>query len=156
MDRLDHALASLWRIEDKAVAVLFIDLDNFKIVNDSLGHTVGDQLLIAVAQRMRSCIRAENTVARFGGDEFAVLLKDVEDAGDAVRVTERISEELQETFILGEERCLPPPVLVSLWASRPLTEQKTCCAPLAPLCTRPRWAARHATRYLIRTCMPRS
>ncbi len=67
MDRLEHALSALGRREG-AAAVVFMDLDDFKPVNDSLGHEVGDRLLVAVANRVRSCVRPEDTVARFGGD----------------------------------------------------------------------------------------
>jgi diguanylate cyclase (GGDEF)-like protein/PAS domain S-box-containing protein len=101
VDRLEEALARLDRSEDKAAAVLFMDLDNFKVVNDSLGHVAGDQLLVAVAGRLRSGMRPGDTVARFGGDEFAVLLEGVEGASDAVKVAERILKELQPPFALG-------------------------------------------------------
>ena len=82
-------------------AVLFLDLDRFKNVNDSLGHTVGDQLLVATARRIRSCLRQIDTVARFGGDEFAVLLDGVEDSNDAVRVAERLQRELTTPVSVG-------------------------------------------------------
>jgi diguanylate cyclase (GGDEF)-like protein/PAS domain S-box-containing protein len=115
MDRLDHALASLKRSEGKSVAVLFVDLDNFKLVNDSLGHKIGDQVLIAVARRLHSCTRAEDTVGRFGGDEFIVLLRDIEDVGEAVRAAERLSQELQTVFTLGEiEVVVSPSIGISL------------------------------------------
>jgi len=80
--------------------VLFMDLDGFKIVNDSLGHEVGDHLLVLVAKRLRRSLRPEDTLARFGGDEFVVLLEDVEDAGEAVRVAERITNELKRPFVM--------------------------------------------------------
>jgi len=98
-DRLEHALARGGR-RRASVAVLFLDLDNFKFVNDSLGHKIGDQLLIAVAEKLRVCLRPEDTVARLGGDEFAVLLEDA-DRGQAVRVAERITQELRTPFLIG-------------------------------------------------------
>jgi diguanylate cyclase (GGDEF)-like protein/PAS domain S-box-containing protein len=103
MDRLGHALTRADRLETK-VAVLFTDLDNFKIVNDSLGHKAGDQLLIAVADRLKTCLRPEDIVARLGGDEFTILLEGVAGVSDAAKIAERIAEELQPPFVLdGQE-----------------------------------------------------
>ncbi|HEX8285840.1 MAG TPA: EAL domain-containing protein [Pyrinomonadaceae bacterium] len=82
-------------------AVLFLDLDRFKVINDSLGHLAGDQLLDQFARRLEVCIRTTDTVARLGGDEFAILLSDIEDYADAARVAERIQEELERPFHLG-------------------------------------------------------
>jgi diguanylate cyclase (GGDEF)-like protein/PAS domain S-box-containing protein len=99
MNRLGHALDRAERGE-KATAVLFLDLDNFKLVNDSLGHEVGDSLLISVAERLRACLRAEDTAARFGGDEFTVLLEGLADATEAARVADKITQALLEPFVL--------------------------------------------------------
>lgn len=104
MDRLRWAIARTKQHKDFLFAVLFIDLDRFKVVNDSLGHTVGDQLLIAIAQRLKVCLRAEDMVARLGGDEFAILLHKINNASDAINVVKRIQEKLTLPFNLnGQE-----------------------------------------------------
>lgn len=94
MNRLEHALARTSR-RNESVAVLFLDLDNFKFVNDSLGHEGGDRLLAEVARRLTKCVRPEDTVARLGGDEFAILLEGASTPDGAVRVAKRISEALR-------------------------------------------------------------
>lgn len=101
-DRLEHALARARR-QPRTLAVLFIDLDNFKVVNDSFGHAAGDQVLVAVADRLRRSVRACDTVARLGGDEFGLLLEDLEDPRDAGRVAERVLEELRGPLALDRE-----------------------------------------------------
>jgi diguanylate cyclase (GGDEF)-like protein len=82
-------------------AVLFVDLDDFKVVNDSLGHEAGDDLLVQVAERLRASLRSEDTVARFGGDEFGILLEGVPAASYVTDIAERIIERLHETFVSG-------------------------------------------------------
>ena len=111
LDRLEEALARLGR-GGSSVAVLFLDLDDFKVVNDSLGHEAGDALLVAVSGRLRACLRPEDTVARFGGDEFAVLLDNGTVAGDdAALVAERIVEGLREPFVVkGREISISPSI----------------------------------------------
>ena len=96
-DRLGLALARTSR-RKVAVAVLFLDLDGFKPINDRFGHEAGDRLLRAVAERVRACVRPEDTVARLGGDEFTVLLEDIVDVRYAIGVAERIEETLREPF----------------------------------------------------------
>ncbi len=92
-DRLDQALAAARR-RRLQVAVLFVDLDEFKLVNDSLGHVAGDEVLVAVAQRLREAVREVDTPARFGGDEFVVICPDVTGIADAVGIAERIRDAL--------------------------------------------------------------
>ncbi len=102
VDRLSQALDRTRRRRDRKVAVLFTDLDEFKIINDSLGHEAGDLLLTLVAERLERCLRPEDSLARFGGDEFVVLIEDVEGPDVAVRVAERIIEELARPFVLED------------------------------------------------------
>ncbi|MGH2367961.1 MAG: putative bifunctional diguanylate cyclase/phosphodiesterase [Chloroflexota bacterium] len=93
-NRVEHALARAGR-HDGCVAVLFLDLDNFKNVNDSLGHAAGDQLLLAVAERIRGEVRPGDTAARLGGDEFAILLEQARHIGDPAHVADRVIESLR-------------------------------------------------------------
>src|SRR5215472_340761 len=100
-DRLSLALARAKRNRDYQFAVLFLDLDRFKMVNDSLGHTLGDQLLVELGRRLELCMRKADTVARLGGDEFGMLLDGIKDPYDAIHVAERIQEELVNPFELN-------------------------------------------------------
>jgi diguanylate cyclase (GGDEF)-like protein/PAS domain S-box-containing protein len=102
MDRLERALTRADR-RGSMVAVLFTDLDNFKLINDSLGHKAGDQLLVAVAERLKACLRPEDTAARLGGDEFTILVEDIASVGEVVQIAERIAEILRPPFALGEQ-----------------------------------------------------
>ncbi|MCL6641277.1 MAG: diguanylate cyclase, partial [Candidatus Rokubacteria bacterium] len=99
-DRLAHALARAARRTHR-LAVLFLDLDRFKVINDSLGHAAGDEVLVTAAQRLRACVRPGDTVARFGGDEFIVLVDEIAQPADAIRVAERIIEALRQPFQVG-------------------------------------------------------
>ena len=122
LDRLQHALTLSKRHSNYKFAVLLIDIDEFKIVNDSLGHTAGDQLLIQIGQRLKDSVRRvdtvsrprvtdvpgrlanDDTLARLGGDEFTILLDDIRDPIEAVRVAERIQEELAPPFVVNLEQ----------------------------------------------------
>jgi diguanylate cyclase (GGDEF)-like protein/PAS domain S-box-containing protein len=100
MDRLGHAVTRGERSKSYNFAVLFLDLDRFKLINDSLGHSVGDQLLIQIAERIGRFIRPADTLARLGGDEFVILIEDIKEAGCAAFVAERIKKLLCEPFCL--------------------------------------------------------
>jgi len=102
-DRVGQAIARAHRRDGK-IAVLFLDLDRFKNVNDSLGHAIGDLLLTAVAERLTNCLREEDTAARLGGDEFIISLPDVADAGEAARVATRILGELAKPFTIANHQ----------------------------------------------------
>ncbi|HEY5898901.1 MAG TPA: diguanylate cyclase [Burkholderiales bacterium] len=104
LDRLRGALARARR-HGTQIAVLYIDLDDFKQVNDSLGHAAGDALLRDFALRLRTCVRASDTVARFGGDEFVVLLEELKERDDAARVAEKIVEGAQRPFRIEGQDC---------------------------------------------------
>jgi diguanylate cyclase (GGDEF)-like protein/PAS domain S-box-containing protein len=104
MEHLHHALQQTKRQKDYLFAVLFLDLDRFKVINDSLGHLQGDQFLITIAQRLGVCIRATDIAARLGGDEFTILLENIQDVADAIKVAERIKQELKLPLYLdGQE-----------------------------------------------------
>lgn len=100
-DRLNLALAQSKRL-NKQVAVMFLDLDRFKVVNDTLGHAMGDRLLQSVAMRLESCIRKGDTLSRFGGDEFTLLLPAIDNLEDARTIAKKVIDILKEPFTLGE------------------------------------------------------
>ena len=121
MDRLERAFTRANR-RGSMVAVQFMDLDNFKVINDSLGHEVGDQLLVAVAERIKHCLRPEDTAARLGGDEFTILIEAVDSMTDAVRVAERIAEILQPPFALDQHEVFST-TSIGIALSSPLQKQ---------------------------------
>jgi diguanylate cyclase len=102
-DRLAQSIA-LARRHRKRVALLFLDLDNFKEINDSLGHSVGDQLLQSAAKRLEACVRHSDTVSRHGGDEFVVLLSEIEAAQDAAPAAEKLRKAMAEPHFIGDHR----------------------------------------------------
>ncbi|HEV2770165.1 MAG TPA: diguanylate cyclase [Solirubrobacteraceae bacterium] len=102
LSRLTASLERLRRRPGGRVAVLFLDLDRFKVINDSLGHPSGDKLIIAVAERLRHGLRRQETLARFGGDEFAILCEDIDDPQDAIAVAERVLKSFGLPFPLEQ------------------------------------------------------
>jgi len=101
LDRVHHALTRRQPSAHRKLALLFLDLDDFKRINDSLGHAAGDEILVAFAERLRRCVRAADTVARFGGDEFAILLEDCAGRDEVTHTAERILASLAEPFTVA-------------------------------------------------------
>lgn len=115
-DRLDQALAQAKRRKYLTPAVMFLDLDRFKLINDTLGHDAGDVLLREVASRLRACVRESDTVARFGGDEFTVLLPEITQASDAHAVAEKILEAMKASVLLaGQPTVITTSIGISLY-----------------------------------------
>jgi diguanylate cyclase (GGDEF)-like protein/PAS domain S-box-containing protein len=125
VDRVDQSIRrALRRHPESCAAVLFLDLDRFKVVNDSLGHAIGDELLKAVARRLEAVIRPNDTVARLSGDEFTLLLDDVCEAREATIIAERVLQSLQEPFLLdGREVVTGASIGIALATARSQPEQ---------------------------------
>ena len=104
LDRLANAIERSKRSRKGYFAVLFFDLDRFKLINDSLGHTYGDQLLIKVADELKACLRAYDSAARLSGDEFAILLEDIDNISEAIFITERIQQALQNPIEINSHK----------------------------------------------------
>jgi diguanylate cyclase (GGDEF)-like protein/PAS domain S-box-containing protein len=122
LDRLQQALARIRR-RNTLSAVLFLDFDRFKLVNDSLGHKVGDELLAAAAPRLKQALRSSDTVARFGGDEFAILLEDIAGEHDAIDSAERIASVFTRPFVLaGQEHFVTTSIGIALAEGGELAE----------------------------------
>jgi diguanylate cyclase (GGDEF)-like protein len=102
MKRLRRAVEHAKQNKNYKFAVLFLDFDRFKEVNDTLGHLVGDQLLIAIARRLETCLRTTDVVARLGGDEFVILLQGIHETSDALHIADRIQKRLKAPYLLDE------------------------------------------------------
>jgi diguanylate cyclase (GGDEF)-like protein/PAS domain S-box-containing protein len=114
-DRLEHAIKHAARSKS-SIGVLFMDLDRFKVINDTVGHDGGDHMLRSVTERLRSCVRAEDTVARQGGDEFIVVLPEIKSAADAERVAEKILAELAKPIaIMGSDYYVTGSIGISMY-----------------------------------------
>ncbi|HSM84078.1 MAG TPA: EAL domain-containing protein, partial [Nodosilinea sp.] len=122
LDRLQQAVERAQRSPEVGFVVMLIDLDRFKSINDTLGHMLGDQLLIEVSPRLQTCLRAMDTVARFGGDEFAVLLEDITDVAVACRTAERILEELKKPFTISNHELVVTASIGIVMSSTPYEE----------------------------------
>ena len=155
LDRLSEALARTARIRAKGhphatVAVVFLDIDRFNLINDSHGHRAGDQLLVEVGRRLRSTVRAGDTLARFGGDEFVVILDGVDDPEEATAATDRLLDSLTEPFEIDGQRHV-----VTASAGLVLSEramQNSCCRMRTPRCPRRRATGRDASNSSMPPC----
>jgi len=122
-DRLSHALRKILRTDGK-LSVFYLDLDGFKTINDSLGHMVGDELLVQVAKRLSDVLRDDDTVGRMGGDEFTVLLEDIEGHADVVRLAERVIDVFRAPFVLdGQELYITTSIGISVYPGDGQTEE---------------------------------
>jgi diguanylate cyclase (GGDEF)-like protein/PAS domain S-box-containing protein len=120
-DRIEKAISNAARHETR-MALMFIDLDHFKVINDTLGHEYGDLLLKAAAERLQGCVREQDSIARTGGDEFVVLLAEINDANDAVVVTQKILESMSRPYqIKGTELRSTPSIGISIYPEDGLT-----------------------------------
>ncbi|MCW8928759.1 MAG: EAL domain-containing protein [Gammaproteobacteria bacterium] len=102
LERLQKSIKRSKQYQNYSFALLFLDMDNFKIVNDSLGHPIGDLLLASIARRLEVILRKSDTLARFGGDEFAILLDDLDDASEALNIAQSVHDELEAAFVLNQ------------------------------------------------------
>ena len=119
IDRIDCALRRTQRHSDYQFGVLLLDLDRFKIINDSLGHLMGDKLLGEVAHRLEELVREIDTVARLGGDEFAIMLDDIEDLAEAILISERVEASFQKSFQLAGERvCITTSIGIAISSTK--------------------------------------
>ena len=139
-DRLQQVVRLANRRGTKG-SLAFVDVDNFKLVNDSLGHGAGDKLLVEVARRLKSCLRDSDTVARYGGDEFVLILGDYDGLAETLHILHRIQDAIAEPITLdGQEVRVNCSIGVSIFPTTASTSM-SCCATPTPRCTTPRsWA----------------
>ncbi len=151
MDRLELALARASRDKTK-VAVLFLDLDNFKPVNDVMGHMIGDQILKEMAKRMTSCLRKTDSVARFGGDEFAIVMTDVKNAKDVTKMAKNLNKSLSRPINLGsKETSLGASIGISLYPDHAKTPET-----LLSLADEAMYVVKKKSKKSFHFCMPTS
>ena len=151
-DRVDHALTR----SSGNLAVVFLDIDNFKTVNDSLGHSAGDRLLVGVTDRLRQCLRGVDTAARLGGDEFAVLLEDAGSEADVMRFAQRLLGAFKRTFTIEGIEVSASLSIGIAFVAPGVTQRPSSCGTRIWPCTRPSARARAASRSTKTPCTPRA
>ena len=139
-DRLDHALQQA-AAPAAPLAVLYFDLDGFKSINDTLGHAAGDVLLEEVAARLASCVRSGDTISRWGGDEFGILLEELATDAEANAAAERLIDTFRDPFRSRRPRCSSAPASGSSCPRSARRRATTCCATPTSRCTAPRSSA---------------
>ena len=137
LDRLQLTMARQQRHSQLNFAVMFLDLDRFKAVNDNLGHASGDELLVHMAARLRACFRPQDTVARFGGDEFAVLLEDVTNVSDVTTIAERAQHDIRLPVDLNGQEVFVSASIASPAPSTTPARNRSCAMRTMP-CIRPK------------------
>jgi diguanylate cyclase (GGDEF)-like protein/PAS domain S-box-containing protein len=153
---MNHLRAAIERAKEKPAtrfAVLFLDLDRFKIVNDSLGHVVGDKLLIAIAERLRTDVRPGDVVARLGGDEFTILLNRTGALEEVTQVAERVQQNLSKPFKIDNYEVFTSASIGIIISDEIMREPEDFLRDADSLCTEPKRRAKPGTRSLIARCM---
>ena len=156
---MDHLRQATERAKDNEYAkfaVLFLDLDRFKVINDSLGHAVGDKLLIAIAEKLTSCVRPGDVVARLGGDEFTILLNRSGDIAEVVKVAERLQARISEPFKIDNYEVFTSASIGIIVSGSVRRLPEISYATQTPQCTGQRNQARPATRYSTAKCIFRT
>ena len=156
MARLENAIQRARRQPDALFAVIVLDLDRFKFINDSIGHLAGDVLLEGVATKLKTCVREADSVARMGGDEFMILLHEITSVRDVLPILERIQEELRAPVLLPQTGDVARR-RASGWSSgtSPTRTRMICCALPTQPCIRPKRRAGTATASSTSRCTNR-
>jgi diguanylate cyclase (GGDEF)-like protein/PAS domain S-box-containing protein len=155
LGRLQSVVDRMKRHPREAAAVLFVDIDDFKVVNDCYGHAIGDALIKEVSNRLQACLRSDSTIARMGGDEFTVLVEEVTDPSDAIRVAERIQSSFERPFLL-EGLEIFKSMSIGIALTSPETSAETILQNATSLCIVRKAKASRAASCLTAPCMSKS
>ena len=150
MERLAVAGRHAHKHSDYLFALLFLDVDRFKVINDSLGHLVGDELLVSIGQRLQACVRPNDTIARLGGDEFAILLDDLREDLEATQIAATIQKELARPFMSRAKKCSPPSASALRSTRSDISGRKISCGTPTPPCRARKSMAKPATQGSIK------
>ena len=149
---IERALSRLQRDPEHRFAVLFLDLDRFKVINDSVGHLSGDQMLKQAGERLAACVRESDVVARLGGDEFALLIEEVNLPEDACHTAQRVIQSLSEPMYIGGKELFTSASVGIALAAGATARPRNCCATPTWRCTAPRRTGGIASRSSTSAC----